>query len=242
MATLIIASITDRAGKTALAAALAVRMSSENSPAALGKAFKNGSADDPDAAAFAELLPENPAVSGTADDIASHISSAGGDSRFVIVEGSSDVQANLLLAESTDGLILLVARYGEGISVVAKQYGSRLLGVVLNALPRYRGEDVDGRLAADIESAGTRLFGTIPDDRRMLAPKLGVPSPSSVTVNASVTSSLWPLPTPNVCAHSVAPSVIFTVRPLALSQVTRVIFSVTSSYLMVTASWRRVND
>ncbi len=178
MATLIIASISDRAGKTALSAALAVKMGSENTPVALGKALGADTAADADldAARFASLLPENPAVSGAVGDIASNISgiskSAGG-SRVVIIEGSSDAQFNLQLAEATDGLILLVARYGEGISGAAGEYGSRLAGVIINALPRYRGEDVSGRLAADIEASGTKLLGTIPDDRRMLAPKLG---------------------------------------------------------------------
>ena len=176
MATLIIASISDRAGKSALAAALAVKMGSETTSVALGKASGPETAGDTDADMFISLLPDIPALSGTVDDIASNISnvskSAGG-AGVVIIEGSSDPQFNLQLAEATDGLVLLVARYGEGISVAAGEYGSRLAGVVINATPRYRGEDISGRVAADIETAGTKLLGTIPDDRRMLAPKLG---------------------------------------------------------------------
>ncbi len=175
MATLIIASISDRAGKSALAAALAVKMGSETTSISLGKASSPDAANDADAAMFASLLPEIPAIGGAADEIASNISelskSTGGD--VEIIEGSSDAQFNLQLGEATDGLILLVARYGEGISAAASEYGSRLAGVVINAMPRYRGEYVSGRLAADIETAGTKLLGTIPDDRRMLAPKLG---------------------------------------------------------------------
>jgi BioD-like phosphotransacetylase family protein len=173
MATLIIASISDRAGKTALAAALAVRMGTDGAPVALGKAATGDPASDADAATFASLLPDNPAVSGAAGEIASNISQAGDGSKVAIVEGSSDIQTNLELANATDGLVLLVARYGEGVLAAANEYGSRLAGVVINALPRYRGEDVQGRVAADIETAGTKLLGTIPDDRRMLAPNLG---------------------------------------------------------------------
>ena len=173
MATLIIASISDRAGKTALAAALAVKFGSDNSPVALGKASSTRKGYGADAALFASLLPENPAVSGEIGDIASQISKLADKSKVVIIEGSSDPRFNLKLAETTDGLILLVARYGENIPGAAKKYGSRLVGVVINALPRYRGEDVRGSVTADIEAAGTKLIGTIPDDRRMLAPKLG---------------------------------------------------------------------
>jgi hypothetical protein len=168
MATLIIASISDRAGKTAIAAALAVRMGNEESPVAIGKATTGdplGDVDrDRDSGVFASLLPGNPAVSGSVDTIASSISSVAGGSKITIVEGSSDTQSNLQLANATDGLVLLVVRYGEGLSVVVKEYGSRLAGVIVNGLPRYRDEDADGTLAADLESSGTRLLGSIPDE------------------------------------------------------------------------------
>jgi hypothetical protein len=173
MATLIIASISDRSGKTAVAAALASRLGTIESPVAVGKASSDGDSGDSDVAVFAGLLPGNPAISGAIGDIAGNISSASDNSDIAIVEGSSDTKSNLDLANSTDGLVLLVVRYGEGITAVAKEYGSRLAGVVINGLPKYRAEDADGTIAADLETAGTKLLGSIPDDRRMLAPKLG---------------------------------------------------------------------
>ena len=173
MATLIIASISDRAGKTAIAAALALRLGTDESPVAVGKATAGDPSDDGDNGVFASLLPGNPGVSGSVASIASAISSAAGSSRITIVEGSSDTQSNLQLANATDGLVLLVTRYGEGLSAVVKEYGSRLAGVIINGLPKYRAEDADGTLSADLELAGTRLLGSIPDDRRMLAPRLG---------------------------------------------------------------------
>jgi uncharacterized protein len=175
MATLIIASISDRAGKTAIAAALAVRMGTDESPIAVGRATSGDASGDGerDSGVFASLLPGNPSVSGSVDSIASTISSAAGGAKITIVEGSSDTQSNLQLANATDGLVLLVARYGEGLTAVAKEYGSRLAGVIVNGLPKYRAEDAEGALAADLETAGTRLLGSIPDDRRMLAPRLG---------------------------------------------------------------------
>ena len=173
MATLIIASISDRSGKTAVAAALASQLGTESSPVAIGKASSAESSNDTDAAVFASLLPGSPAVSGTVSDIASNISKSAGASKIAIVEGSSNAEANIELANATDGLVLLIVRYGEDVASVAKQYGSRLAGVVLNGLPKYRTEEVDGKITADIEAAGTKLLGSIPDDRRMLAPKLG---------------------------------------------------------------------
>lgn len=173
MATLIIASISDRSGKTAVGAALAAKLGSEDSRVAIGKASGGSSADDSDSAVFASLLPDNPAVSGALGDIASNVSSAAGSSKIAIVEGSTDAKANLDLANSTDGVVLLIARYGESIAAAAKEYGSRLAGVIINGLPKYRTEDADGSLASELESADAKLLGSIPDDRRMLAPKLG---------------------------------------------------------------------
>jgi BioD-like phosphotransacetylase family protein len=173
MATLIIASISDRSGKTAIAAALAARLGSGETPVALGRSSDGDASGDTDAEVFASLLPGSPSVSGAVDDIAANIAGSAGSSKIAIVEGSSDTQSNLQLASSTDGLVLLIARYGEGISAVAKEYGTRLAGVIINILPKYRAEDADGTLAADLEESGAKLFGSIPDDRRMLAPKLG---------------------------------------------------------------------
>ncbi len=173
MATLIISSISDRSGKTAVAAALASRLGSDGSQVAVGRAVSGDASSSSDADVFSNLLPENPAVSGAVGDIASKISGSTGSSKIAIVEGSSDTSSNLELANSTDGLILLVTRYGEGIAAVAKEYGSRLAGVIVNGLPKYRAEDADGTIAGDLEASGAKLFGSIPDDRRMLAPKLG---------------------------------------------------------------------
>ncbi len=169
MATLIIASISDRSGKTAITAALAAKLSTEESPVAVG-AVSDGSADT---SVFANLLPGNPEVSGVAGDIASNISSSAGSSKISIVEGSSDSKTNLEIANSTDGLVLLIGRYGEAIVDTAKEYGSRLAGVVVNGLPKYRAEEIEGALADELEAAEVKLLGSIPDDRRMLAPTLG---------------------------------------------------------------------
>ena len=48
-----------------------------------------------------------------------------------------------------------------------------MAGVVINGLPKFRGEDVSNTLNSELETAGITLLGRIPDDRRMLAPKLG---------------------------------------------------------------------
>jgi hypothetical protein len=169
MATLIIASISNHSGKTALAAALAVKLGAEDAPVAIGKAALKDSAVESDVGVFEHLLPGNPSISGAVDDIASNISST----KISIVEGSSDTESNLQLANDTDGLVLLVARYGEEVSNVVDAYGSRLAGVVINAMPKYRTEDAGDGIPQVLREKGINLLGCIPDDRRMLSPKLG---------------------------------------------------------------------
>ena len=155
MASLIIASISDGAGKSALAAALAAKFSSEDAKATIGSVG--------DSVSFADFLPENNAVSGSIDEIAGTIS---GSSDLSIIEGTADATQNLDLAEKVDGLILLVVRHGEDYSGTASQCGSRLAGVVVNNVPKYRTDE-------DASIGDVAILGSIPDDRRMLAPKLG---------------------------------------------------------------------
>ena len=155
MASLIIASISDGAGKSALAAALAAKFSSEDAKTTIGSIG--------DSVSFADFLPENTAVSGSIDEVAAKISGA---SDLSIIEGTADAAQNFDLAEKVDGLILLIVRHGEDFSGAASKYGSRLAGVVVNNVPKYRAGEDDS--TGDIA-----VLGSIPDDRRMLAPKLG---------------------------------------------------------------------
>ena len=173
MATLIIASISNHSGKTALAAALAVKLGTEDAPVAIGKAVSADSAYESDAGVFEHLLPGNPSVSGAVGDIASNISSLTDSTKISIIEGSSDTESNIQLANDTDGLILLLTRYGEEVSDVVEAYGSRLAGVVVNAIPKYRTGDTGDLISEGLRAKGINLLGYIPDDRRMLSPKLG---------------------------------------------------------------------
>ena len=59
MATLIIASISNHSGKTALAAALAVKLGTKDAPVAIGKAALRDSAVESDVVVFEHLMPWN---------------------------------------------------------------------------------------------------------------------------------------------------------------------------------------
>ena len=167
MATLIIGSISDRSGKTAITSALATKFDFEDNPLSVGKLIFGGVTDASDVAVLTSLLPDKPQISGSPSEIASKV---GG---LAIVEGSSDATANLNLANDVDGLVILIATYGEDITTSAAEYGSRLAGVIINGLPKFRSNQVSKVLRDELQSEGIKLLGTVPDDRRMLAPKLG---------------------------------------------------------------------
>ena len=128
MATLIVASTTRGAGKTALAAGLKALLEQDDAIAASGSALD-------------------------------------------VVEGSSgDPSADLKLAEKTDALVVLVCGHNDDVQTAAAAYGSRLAGVVINNVPVYRRNEVDTQVTAQIAAAGIKLFGWLPEDRRLLAP------------------------------------------------------------------------
>ena len=88
-----------------------------------------------------------------------------------VVEGSSgDPIADLMLAEKSDALVVLVCGYNDDVPAAAAAYGSRLAGVIINNVPLYRRNEFDTRIAPQIAAAGIKLIGWLPEDRRLLAP------------------------------------------------------------------------
>ena len=89
-----------------------------------------------------------------------------------VVEGSSgDPMADLKLAEKTDALVVLVCGYNDDVPTAAAPYGSRLAGrdhQQRTYLPAERTRQPNS--AADFRRQGIKLFGWLPEDRRLLAP------------------------------------------------------------------------
>ena len=187
MPTLIVASIAPGAGKTALAAALAAYLSRSGRKVFAGKAWADDPANDLDVAAFKALLPhaatlEPAQVSGASGaavaqvrQIAARIKAAAAGAAVSVIEGQAgDAQANTALAESLDGLVILVAGVGDDIVQAARAYGARLAGVVVNNMPRYRTHRLETEVVPALQQAGVPYLGAIPEDRRLIAPTLNL--------------------------------------------------------------------
>ncbi len=115
--------------------------------------------------------------SGTssAAEIARKANELTGDGKLLIIEGKTGFHAdNLALADETDGLVLLVATPADDILHSASSYGSRLAGVVINAVPLYQSHDVETRIIPELKQANINVIGWLPEDRRLLAPTLGL--------------------------------------------------------------------
>ncbi len=173
MPTLIVAATSPGAGKTAIAAAIADHISGGERKVAASAAWSNDFSDLK--AALGDNVPEQPLADQSASvaEIATAISNLA--SEVNIVEGKTgDHATNLSLAEETDALVLLVGTPADDILHPASSYGSRLAGVIINAVPRYQSHEVESRLIPELTEANINVVGWIPEDRRLLAPTIGL--------------------------------------------------------------------
>ena len=185
MPTLIIASTSPGAGKTAVTAGLAAWLGKSGRKVAVARAWSADPAGDKDAAAFRSLLkdavqvaPEavsgSPAAAQTRQFAARLKAAAQGATVAVIEGGSGDAAPSLALAEAADGLVVLVARMTDSIVPVAQAYGTRLAGVIVNNVPRYRTHALETEVIPALRQAGVPYLGAIPEDRRLIAPSIGL--------------------------------------------------------------------
>ncbi len=173
MATLIIASTSPKAGKTAVAAGLAAHFGRDGLSTALS------ASSNEDAQALARIVSNAEVIKAPTWDAdglrraAAVISKSAGHVDAVVVEGSTgQTEVDLRLSEEMDGLVVLVAGYGDNVVEAAKPYGDRLAGVIINNVPQYRRHHVETLLASDLSEAGIKLIGWLPESRRLLAPTI----------------------------------------------------------------------
>lgn len=172
MPTLIVASTSAGAGKTALTAALTQHLAQKGRKVVAAA----GWSDQP---ALQRVLGDSAAREALGDsssspaDVAAKATETVGAGDILVIEGkSADTAANLALAEETDGLVLLVAKQGDDVLGTSSSYGSRLAGVVLNGVLRYRSNEIESNLIPELKKANINVIGWLPEDRRLLAPTL----------------------------------------------------------------------
>lgn len=176
MPTLIVAAISPGAGKTALTAAIADHLSGGDRKITAATAWSDDKTS-PLKATLADIATAEPLASesGSVADVVSKVNAPSATGAVLLIEGKAGNNAdNLALAEETDALVLLVGTPADDILHAASSYGSRLAGVVINAVPKYQSHDVESRIIPELKQANINVIGWVPEDRRLLAPTLGL--------------------------------------------------------------------
>lgn len=203
LAVLYITSDRPGGGKTVLASALARQLSPEAGAVGYFKPFSPTPNDDHDVAFMGkdvlsgaheaiQPLPlpisdekGQPMAEDAARERRQSMESLAAAQSLVLVEGPSlsysevDLMpVSVRMTEILDAGVLLLVRYRPGLDIeqilaLGKPFGPRLLGVLINAVTRYRERDVRVNLGPTIESNGLKFLGAIPEDRLMLSVTVG---------------------------------------------------------------------
>ena len=189
MPVIYLTSDTPGAGKTALASAIALSLSSSGTKPAYFKPFSSTpDADNDTVFVSGEILggQGSSPVSGGGDadsveKAAEKVRELSNGADIVLVEGPtlSGADADGELASSLVGSIgggsVLVAAYRPGMTAddvarSASALGNSLLGVVINMVTQYKRDYVQSQIAPALESQGIKTLAVIPEDRTLLAP------------------------------------------------------------------------
>ena len=195
MAVLCITSLTQGEGKTALSAGLARVLIGQGRAVHAFNPIRIASKDDAglDSAFLASITGATPptgwpltispsqAGSSLPKDTAQAISDASIPSYDTIIEAPALLDEGIdaaplvqSLADALDARVLLVARYSpdltaERIMEAASGFESRLAGVVINRVSKYRIQDAQARLAEGLRSQDISVLALLPEDRRLQA-------------------------------------------------------------------------
>jgi len=203
MAVVYVTSLYEGAGKTAFCAGLAHLLRRRGQRPTLFKPIRIKESAvpggfDADAAFFARLQDEPPPDGWPVDvdaqeslrpqvrqRIMAAFQSVAGKGDEIIVEGPSMTTAQgeplaitLELSEALDAGAVLLVRYSpnvpaQDVMAQAKPLGQRLLGVVVNGVPRYRTHTAQSSLATPLLEQGVPVLGILPEERCLLGVTVG---------------------------------------------------------------------
>lgn len=193
MGVLYITSLHDSAGKTAFCAGLAHLLRGQGQRPALFKPVRvtgdtSDSTPDADASFFADLdsgpAPETWPIGvsfqeaqdglqpSTIERALSALQDVSAEASDVIVEGVTP-SVDQALAEALDAKMVLLARYTpdlrpDEIVSAAASVGQRLLGVVINGVPRYRSNQVQKSVVEPLSDQKVPVIGVLPEERCLM--------------------------------------------------------------------------
>ena len=96
---------------------------------------------------------------------------------MVIIEGiSGQRQASADVVAGLEARVIVIAGYSEELSAVieeSRRFGPRLMGVIINKVPKLRLERVRDEVPKRFGAAGIKVLGMLPEDRSLLALTVG---------------------------------------------------------------------
>jgi uncharacterized protein len=93
------------------------------------------------------------------------------DKEVVLVEGLPLSKSSLLI-ESLDAKVLIVHDYSTPLSNSLGEYkklGSRLIGIIINKVPKTQLSQKKGQYSSELEKSGINLLGLLPEDRLLMS-------------------------------------------------------------------------
>lgn len=185
MAIFLVASDRPGAGKTSVAAGIAVSLERRGIRAAVCKPASPEGRTDPDSVYFANHFRGGVAVASRDDDAGldaatNAVRSLTGISDHLLVEVADPATGSGLTSALASGLatrlsarVIAVVGYRADLSAVTissevAPLGESLCGIVLNQVPRYRSRHAAGILE-ELGAAGIPTLAQVPEDRAMLA-------------------------------------------------------------------------
>jgi len=192
---LLVVSESEGDGKTAIALTLAHHVAKLGKKVTVLKPFgsKKELNNDSDPTIFADLVgstslewPIELPKSGLIDkqgrpdkavnEVKSEISKIAKTHDLVIVELSSNIpqEAQVKIAELLKAKVLAVIKHTHGLKTqkIKKNlvsFGQNLSGVLINARTKYTSHEVQESFIPEIEDLNIKVFGTIPEDRKLLS-------------------------------------------------------------------------
>ena len=197
MAVLQFAADRPGSGKSSLAGALLLHLTSANKRAAYYKPLSKLGADDPDVPFFSQSLfadaslppaPYSDALpqAGASLEgallarVQAQVNQLKSQVETVLLEGpdltNTDGDASSLpleLAIATGSRVVVVFWYSkdlaaDSVAEACQPLGERLAGVLINGVTAFRGQHAQNVLGAEIAAQGIPLLGVVPEDRTML--------------------------------------------------------------------------
>ena len=94
---------------------------------------------------------------------------------LIIVEGSNnmDIKDTTTLCDNLSAKIILIHGYDKDLKIndysdLGKNIGEKLIGVLINKLPRYQVSTAEDSIVSDFKSIGINCIGVVPENRKLV--------------------------------------------------------------------------